>query len=159
MKVLVYDKYAQPDETVEFAELDELLKRSDYISLHCPLTPETKHIINIDAIRKMKDGAVIINTSRGGLIDSIALLGQLKIGKLGGACLDVYEEEDNLFYSDNSSLIVQDDIISRLISLPNVLVSGHQAFLTREALDQIAQTTMENIRSYFEDGVLKNPVE
>lgn len=156
MNVLVYDGYAAKTSDVRFTDLDTLLKESDFVSLHCPLTDKTFHIIDENAISKMKDHSVLINTSRGALVDSIALLENLKNGKLKGACLDVYEEEDNLFYSDLSSEIIQDDIISRLISLPNVLISGHQAFLTTEALDQIAYTTMNNIKSYLENGVLIN---
>lgn len=158
MKVIVHDDWAQKDPAVNFTDLPTLLKESDFISLHCPLTDKTFHMIDRNAISQMKDHAVLVNTSRGALVDSTALLENLKNGKLKGACLDVYEEENNLFYSDLSSEIIQDDIISRLISLPNVLVSGHQAFLTTEALEQIAYTTMENIRSYLEDGVLLNGV-
>lgn len=158
MNVLVYDNYAQDNPSVKFVDLETLLKESDIITLHCPLTDKTYHLIDSKAISTMKDHAVIINTSRGALIDSASLLKNLKNGKLKGACLDVYEEENNLFYSDLSTEIIQDDIISRLISLPNVLVSGHQAFLTTEALDQIALTTMGNIKSFLEDGILLNEV-
>lgn len=158
MNVLVYDDYAKEDPTVRFVDFNTLLKESDIISLHCPLTDKTFHIIDAKAISEMKDHAVIINTSRGALVDSVALLNNLKNGKLKGACLDVYEDENNLFYSDLSSEIIQDDIISRLISLPNVLVSGHQAFLTTEALNQIANTTMTNIKSYLDEGLLLNAV-
>ena len=138
--------------------LDEVLSKADVLSLHCPLTNDTHHMINRRTIQSMKNGAVLINTSRGGLVDSIALLGALKTGRLGGAALDVYEEETGLFYEDQSYRIVQDDIIARLISLPNVLVTSHQAFLTTEALSNIASTTIGNIVSYLAKGELKNGV-
>lgn len=158
MKVVAYDAYPSEMEGVEFLPLDEVLSKADIVSLHCPLTSETHHMIDRKSISKMKKGAILINTSRGGLVDSIALLGALKTGRLGGAALDVYEEEAGLFYEDQSYRIVQDDIIARLISLPNVLVTSHQAFLTKEALSNIAETTMDNITSYIKDGKLKNGI-
>lgn len=158
MKVVAYDAYPSEMEGVEFLPLDEVLSKADIVSLHCPLTSETHHMIDRKSISKMKKGAILINTSRGGLVDSIALLGALKTGRLGGAALDVYEEEAGLFYEDQSYRIVQDDIIARLISLPNVLVTSHQAFLTKEALSNIAETTMDNITSYIKDGELKNGI-
>lgn len=158
MDVVAYDAYPSPMDGVKFLSLGEVLSKADVLSLHCPLTKDTHHMINKKTISSMKKGAVLINTSRGGLVDSIALLGALKTGRLGGAALDVYEEETGLFYEDQSYRIVQDDIIARLISLPNVLVTSHQAFLTKEALSNIAGTTIDNIASYFDNGELKNGV-
>ena len=147
MKVLAYDVFPNID-GVEYVDMETLLKRSDLISLHCPLTPSTRHIINAKSIDKMKKGVFIVNTSRGALIDSEALLYGLLNEKLAGACLDVYEEESDLFYEDNSATIVKDDILSRLICLPNVIVTSHQGFLTREALEAISRTTLDNAESY-----------
>ena len=149
MKVLAYDKYPAPLPGVEYVELDTLFAQSDIISLHCPLTRETDHLIDRRAIDLMKPRAMIINTSRGGLIDAEALLQGLKERRLGGACLDVFEEESDLFFEDRSGHIMDDDVLARLISLPNVIVTSHQAFLTEEALDSIAQTTVTNITDYL----------
>lgn len=157
MKVLAYDVFPNLD-GVEYVDMETLLKRSDLISLHCPLTPATRHIINAKSIDNMKKGVFIVNTSRGALIDSEALLYGLLNEKLGGACLDVYEEESDLFYEDNSATIVKDDILSRLICLPNVIVTSHQGFLTGEALTNIASTTLENISEFFADGSLDNQI-
>ncbi len=157
MKVLAYDVFPNV-ENVEYVDMDTLLKRSDLISLHCPLNSSTRHIINAKSIEKMKKGVFIVNTSRGALIDSEALLYGLLNEKLGGACLDVYEEESDLFYEDNSATIVKDDILSRLICLPNVIVTSHQGFLTGEALTNIASTTLENISEFFADGSLDNQI-
>ncbi len=157
MSVLAYDKFPKC-EGVNYAALDEVIANSDIISLHCPLTPETRHIINKNTISAMKKGVIIINTSRGELIDSEALLAGIKDRKIGAACLDVYEEESDLFFEDNSGHILNDDILARLISMPNVLVTSHQAFLTVEALTAIARTTIENIRGFFERGELQNEV-
>lgn len=134
-----------------------LHEESDVISLHCPLTDETRHLINADAIGKMKKGVVIVNTSRGGLIDAEALLEGIKARKIGAACLDVYEEEADIFFEDRSGHILNDDVLSQLISMPNVIVTSHQAFLTEEALNNIAETTVGNILSYFNnDGICDN---
>lgn len=157
MNVLAYDKFPKLED-VCYTGLRELIKESDIISLHCPLTPETKHIINKDTIGLMKKGVVIINTSRGELIDSEALLSGIKDRKIGAACLDVYEEESDLFFEDNSGHILNDDTLARLISMPNVLVTSHQAFLTEEALCAIAETTVNNIRRFFEDNELENEI-
>ena len=160
MKILAYDKY--PDESiadgdkVKYVCLDELMKNSDIISLHCPLTDETHHIIDADALENCKTGVVIINTSRGALIDTAALLKAIKSRKVGGACLDVYEEESDLFFEDNSGHILDDDVLARLISMPNVIVTSHQAFLTKEALSNIAETTINNIVSYLNNGECPN---
>ena len=134
-----------------------MFQRSDIISLHCPLTDETRHMIDKEAIGKMKKGVVILNTSRGALIDAEALLEGIKVRKIGAACLDVYEEEADIFFEDRSGHILNDDLLSRLISMPNVIVTSHQAFLTEEALNNIAETTVNNIRSYFDNnGICDN---
>jgi D-lactate dehydrogenase len=157
MKVIAYDRFQAPDSGIDYMSLDDLFKRSDIISLHCPLTDETRHMIGTDAISKMKKGVVIVNTSRGGLIDAEALLEGIKARKIGAACLDVYEEEADIFFEDRSGHILNDDLLSRLISMPNVIVTSHQAFLTEEALNNIAETTVGNIQSYFEkDGICDN---
>lgn len=157
MNVLAYDPFPAPDSGIEYVTTDELFSRSDIISLHCPLTEETRHLINADAIGKMKKGVVIVNTSRGALIDAEALLEGIKARKVGAACLDVYEEEGDVFFEDRSGHILNDDLLSRLISMPNVIVTSHQAFLTEEALKNIAETTLRNIRSCFEgDGACEN---
>ena len=158
MNVLAYDKYPDKNADLNYVELDELFKQSDIISLHCPLTDETYHIVNKESIAKMKQGVMIVNTSRGALIDADALLEGIKARHIGGACLDVYEEESDFFFEDYSSHIVEDDVLARLISMPNVLVTSHQAFLTEEALSNIAQTSIENILEFFETGKCKNEV-
>ncbi len=157
MKVLAFDVF-ESNEKAEYVDMETLLKQSDVISLHCPLNPSTRHIINAKSIDKMKSNVFIVNTSRGALIDSEALLYGLLNEKIGGACLDVYEEESELFYEDNSSTIVKDDILTRLICLPNVIVTSHQGFLTGEALTNIASATLENISEYFADGTLDNRI-
>ena len=157
MNVIAYDLYPAKDSGIDYVPLDELLERSDIISLHCPLTDATRHMINTGAIEKMKKGVVIVNTSRGGLIDAEALLEGIKARKIGAACLDVYEEEADVFFEDRSGHILNDDLLSRLISMPNVIVTSHQAFLTEEALNNIAETTVNNILSCFEkDGMCDN---
>ena len=150
MEVLAYDKYPDPNAGLRYVELDELFEKSDVISLHCPLTVETDHLIRSGSIRRMKDGVVIVNTSRGGLVNTEDLIQGLKSGKIGAACLDVYEEEGDVFYEDLSGHILQDDKLVRLIAMPNVIVTSHQAFLTREALDNIAHTTVNNLVRFFE---------
>ena len=149
MKILAYDKFPAANTGLDYVELDELFRRSDIISLHCPLTPDTHHIINDEAVELMKRGVVIVNTSRGGLIDTESLINGIKVGIVGAACLDVYEEEGDLFYEDFSGHVVQDDKLVRLIAMPNVLVTSHQAFLTNEALDNIASTTVDNLLRFF----------
>ncbi len=149
MKVLAYDKYPAPGldngDTVRYVEKDELFANSDILSLHCPLTEDTYHIINDEAIEKCRRGVVILNTSRGALVDAEALLAGIKSRHVGAACLDVYEEESELFFEDNSGHILDDDVLARLISMPNVIVTSHQAFLTQEALANIAEATVQNI--------------
>ena len=157
MNVIAYDAFPAKDSDIAYVSLNELLERSDIISLHCPLTNETRHMINADAIAKMKKGVVILNTSRGALIDAEALLEGIKARKVGAACLDVYEEETDIFFEDRSGHILNDELLARLISMPNVIVTSHQAFLTEEALSNIAETTVNNIRSFFEnDGICDN---
>ena len=157
MKVIAYDAFPAKDSGIEYVTLDKLFSESDIISLHCPLTDDTKHMINSSSIEKMKKGVVIINTSRGAIIDAEALLEGIKARKIGAACLDVYEEEADIFFEDRSGHILNDELLSRLISMPNVIVTSHQAFLTEEALSNIAETTVSNIRSYFEnDGICDN---
>ena len=161
MNVLAYDKYPSReicDSNVQYVKLDTLLKESDIISLHCPLTTETYHIIDSEAIKKCKNGFVLLNTSRGALVDSDALLDGIKSRKVGAACLDVYEEESDVFFEDNSGHIMEDDTLARLISMPNVIVTSHQAFLTEEALSNIAEVTVKNIVNFFESGECENRV-
>ncbi len=162
MRVLAYDKFPAPDldngDTVRYVELKELFANSDIISLHCPLTDETHHMIDEKTIEKCKKGVVIINTSRGALVDAQALLEGIKSRKVGAACLDVYEEESELFFEDNSGHILEDDILARLISMPNVIVTSHQAFLTEEALENIAETTIRNIVDFTENGECHNEI-
>lgn len=149
MKVLAYDKFPNPDSGLTYVSLEELFRASDIISLHCPLTEDTAHLIDARSIAQMKDGVVLINTSRGGLVNTEDLITGIKEKKIGAACLDVYEEEGDLFYEDFSGHIVRDDKLVRLISMPNVIVTSHQAFLTEEALDNIAATTVNNLTSFF----------
>lgn len=153
MNVLAYDKFPNENLDVTYVDLDTLYRESDIISLHCPLLKDTEHIINRESIEKMKDGVMIINSSRGGLINTKDLIRGLKSRKIGSAGLDVYEEEGDYFFEDFSDDMVSDDTLARLISFPNVLVTSHQAFLTKEALKNIANTTLKNIRD-FENGEL-----
>ncbi|MGM9627266.1 MAG: 2-hydroxyacid dehydrogenase [Faecousia sp.] len=150
MNILAYDKFPAKDSGLHYVDLPELFEKSDIISLHCPLTEETKHLINADSIAMMKKGVTILNTSRGGLINTEDLINGIKEKKVGAACLDVYEEEGDFFYEDFSGHIVQDDKLVRLIAMPNVIVTSHQAFLTNEALDNIAMTTVNNLVKFFE---------
>lgn len=156
MKILAYDKFPAENAGIDYVPLDELYEKSDVISFHCPLNEETYHLLDAAAIEKCKKGVVIVNTSRGALIDAEALLQGIKARKIGAACLDVYEEESDIFFEDFSGHIVEDDLLARLISMPNVIVTSHQAFLTEEALSNIAETTCENIRDILENGTSKN---
>ena len=158
MNVLAYDKFRKNDDDTEYTTLENLFKCADIISLHCPLTDDTYHMINENTMRTMKKGVVIINTSRGALIDTKDLIEGIKTKKIGGACLDVYEEEADVFYEDNSSDIIDDDTLAVLLSMPNVLVTSHQAFLTEEALANIAETTVNNIKEFFDTGKCENEV-
>ena len=160
MKVLGYDIYPDHEfaqkEGMEYVSLDELYRQSDIISLHCPLTEETYHVIDEASLSKCKKGVVLLNTSRGALVDAEALLAGIKSRKVGAACLDVYEEESDLFFEDKSGHILEDDTLARLISMPNVIVTSHQAFLTEEALSNIAETTVQNIVELMATGSCPN---
>lgn len=158
MNVIAYDKFPLENSDINYVDLNTLFSRSDIISFHCPLNNETHHLLNKKNVEKLKKGVMIINTSRGALIDSEALLEGIKSRQIGGACLDVYEEESDLFFEDFSGHIVEDDTLARLISMPNVIVTSHQAFLTEEALSNIAETTTENVVSFFKDGTCKNEI-
>lgn len=154
--VIAYDKHQNEDcvkHGIEYVPLEELYQKSDIISLHVPLLPQTHHIINEAAIKQMKDGVMIINTSRGGLINTVDVIAGLKSGKIGYLGLDVYEEEGDLFFEDLSNFVIQDDVFSRLLTFPNVIVTGHQAFFTQTALQNIAQVTLKNIKDFEKDNV------
>lgn len=156
MKVIAYDVFPAPNSGIDYVTLDEIFEQSDIISLHCPLTDDTYHIIDSDSIQKMKKGVVILNTSRGALIHAEALLEGIKQRKIGAACLDVYEEESDIFFEDRSGHIINDDTLAGLISMPNVIVTSHQAFLTKEALHNIAETTVNNIQGFFSQETCPN---
>ena len=158
MRVLSYDPYPAAIDGVQNVTLDELYAQSDVISLHCPLTSDTRHIINAKSIAKMKQGVYIINTSRGGLINTPDLVEGLKDRHVGGAGLDVYEEESAFFFEDLSSEVMSDDTLARLLTFPNVLVTSHQGFFTQEALKAIAQTTLANVKEYEDDKALSNEI-
>lgn len=162
VKVLAYDVYPDllfaKEFDVEYTTLDNLYKNSDIISLHCPLTKETEYIIDNESISKMKDGVMIINTGRGKLIHSKALIQGLKKKKIGSAGLDVYEEESNYFFEDRSNRVMDDDILARLLSFNNVIVTSHQAFFTKEAMENIATTTLQNIQDFIDNKTLINEV-
>ena len=156
MRVIAYDKYPAEGAGIDYVPLERLFRESDVISLHCPLTEETYHTVNADTIGLMKKGVMLINTSRGALIDTEALIDGIKARRIGAACLDVYEEESDVFFEDFSGHIVEDDTLARLITLPNVLVTSHQAFLTEEALDNIAETTTRNIVEILKNNTCPN---
>ncbi len=161
-EVIGYDKY--PSDAfaalgARYAELDEIGDKADIISLHCPLTPETHHIVNAGTLSHAKRGALLINTSRGGLIDTEAAIEALKNGQLGGLGIDVYEQEGDLFFRDLSSTIIGDDVFQRLISFPNVIVTGHQAFFTEEAISTISQTTINSITQFASGQALTDEIK
>ncbi|MBN1379400.1 MAG: 2-hydroxyacid dehydrogenase [Gammaproteobacteria bacterium] len=162
MNVLAYDPY--PDQEfaratdIRYTPLEVIYKQADIISLNCPLTKETKGMIDLNAIEQMKQGVMIINTGRGKLVDTYALINGLKSGKIGAAGLDVYEEESDYFFEDRSLELIADDMLARLLTFPNVLMTAHQAFFTAEALHNIALTTLNNLKEYFEGGFLKNEI-
>lgn len=158
MRVLAYDKFPSKEVKAKYVSLEELYSESNIISLHCPLTNENNHMICSESIEKMKDGVIILNTSRGSLIDAEALLEGIKSKKVGAACLDVYEEETDLFFEDKSGHILHDDTLARLLSMPNVIITSHQAFLTEEALDSIAYTTVQNISDFFAGKHIENEI-
>lgn len=141
---------------VQFVDLEQLLARADIISLHCPLTPQTHHLINAQAIRQMKPGVMLINTSRGAIVDTSAIIEALKTGHIGYLGLDVYEEEADLFFEDLSNLVLQDDLFARLLTFPNVLITGHQGFFTRNALESIARITLGNLTELEQKGRCAN---
>ena len=144
MQVLAYDPYPAKGLEAEYVSVEELMRKSDVISLHCPLTSETEHIINKDTIAMMKQGVYLVNTSRGALIDTDALIDGLLQKKFGGVGLDVYEEEEGIFYEDRSGEIIQDENLARLVTFPNVLITSHMGFFTSEAMQAIATETLEN---------------
>lgn len=156
MNVIAYDKYPTENAGIKYVTKNELIKTSDIISIHCPLTAQNYHMIDENAISRMKKGVVLINTSRGALIDSEALIDGIKSRKIGAACLDVYEEEANIFFHDFSGHILNDDTITKLLALPNIIITSHQAFLTEEALSAIARITLKNIKQFFEEGFCEN---
>ena len=159
MRVLAYDVYPNKNLDVEYVDLDTIFEKSDFISLHCPLTPETHYLINENSLSKMKNGVYIVNTSRGPLINTEDLISALLTpNKIGGVGLDVYEEEGDLFYEDHSNDIMTDEKLARLTSFPNVIITSHQGFFTREAMQAIAIETMENAYAVFNDLELKNKV-
>lgn len=162
-RILVYDKFQDPEAAkemnFEYVDLDTLYKESDVISLHCPLTDDNYKMINEESLNKMKDGVVLINTSRGKLIDTKSLIKKLEEGKIGGLGLDVYEDEEEFFLNDMSNSYVRDEELSILLTMPNVVVTSHQAFFTEEALNKIALDTCENIKEFFETGECKNRVK
>ena len=153
-RILAYDPYPSKECKalgVNYTSLHNLFGESDIISLHCPLTPDTRHLIDTNALKEMKPGVVLINTSRGAVIDTMAVIKALKSGRIGYLGLDVYEEEGDLFFEDLSNEVIQDDVFARLLTFPNVLITGHQGFFTHEALEAIADTTLSNIQD-IEEG-------
>jgi D-lactate dehydrogenase len=161
-RLLAYDLYPNPaletSHALQYVSLEQLFSESDIISLHCPLTPETHHIINTEAIAQMKPGVMLINTSRGGVIDTKAVIAGLKACKIGALGLDVYEGESDLFFEDLSCKVIEDDTFTRLLTFPNVIITGHQAFFTQEALASIAKTTLENITAFEQQKACQNKV-
>jgi len=155
-RLLAYDAFPRSDLPVMYVNREKLLAESDVISLHVPLLPETYHFLKAETMAQLKRGALIVNTSRGALIEARALLDALKSGHVGGAALDVYEEEAGIFFHDLSGKVLQDDVLARLISMPNVLITSHQAFLTHEALANIASTTLETISAFERGAVPEN---
>ena len=158
MNILGFDPYPSNEFCGTHVYLEELLNESDIISLHCPLTKDNRHLINDKTVEKMKKGVFLINTSRGQLINTQSIINGLKSGKIGAAGLDVYEEETEIFFEDYSDEIIHDDTLSTVISMPNVIVTSHQAFLTREALESIAKTTINNLKDYFAGNELVNEI-
>lgn len=159
MRVLGYDMYPAGDSDIEYVSLAELFAGSDLISLHCPLTEETYHLIRRDTIAQMKDGVILVNTSRGGLVKTEDLIEGIRAGKFFAVGLDVYEEENDKVYEDLSDHILQSSTMARLLSFPNVMVTSHQGFFTREALDAISRVTMDNAQAFLEGKSLKNEVK
>lgn len=158
MEIAAHDPHPVPDADWKYLPLEDLLGRSDVLSLHCPLTEQSHHLLNREAFTAMRPGAFLVNTSRGALIDSEALLDALNRGTLRGAALDVYEEESDYFFEDRSDATNRDEVLALLVSHPNVLLTSHQAFLTREGLDAIAETTLQNLDAFFAGETLANEV-
>jgi D-lactate dehydrogenase len=161
-KVIAYDKYEREDLKklgIEYLDLESCISKSDIISLHCPLNEETKYMINSQRITHMKEGVMLINTSRGGLINTRDVIEALKHEKIGYLGIDVYEQEEKLFFEDFSETILKDDLIGRLLTFPNVLITSHQGFLTQEALDQISKVTLENLQCFVDNKACKNEVK
>ena len=144
MEILCYDPYPVEGLKAKYVSREEIFKKSDIITFHCPLTEDTKYMVNAETIKIMKDGAIIVNTSRGAIVETTSLVNALKVGKFSGVALDVYEEEDDYFFEDRSNEIINSDELSRLLTFPNVLITSHQAFFTTEAMKAIAETTLEN---------------
>ena len=167
-RVLAYDLYPNKEfgdcaasrrhRYGEYVSLEDLLSRSDIISLHCPLTEDTHHLIDSDSITLMKPGVMLVNTSRGGLVDTQAVIQGLKSRQIGHLALDVYEQESNIFFEDLSGEIIQDDVFERLLTFPNVIITGHQAFFTEDALNNIAETTLGNITAIASDRPCPNQI-
>lgn len=160
-KIMAYDKFPSEEMKnlgVEYATFDQVIEQSDIISLHCPLTPETHHIINTGSLSKMKKGAMLINTSRGKLIDTASVIEALKSEQLGSLAIDVYEQEEKLFFRDLSEQVIRDDQISRLMTFPNVLITAHQGFFTKESMEQITLTTLKNIDDFIAGRESENDV-
>jgi D-lactate dehydrogenase len=143
---------------MEYRELDALLPEADIVSLHCPLTPATRHLIDAARLQRMKPGAMLVNTSRGAILDTVAVVESLKAGHLGHLGLDVYEEEEKLFFEDLSGTVIEDDVFARLLTFPNVLITGHQAFFTEQAMHAIAETTLANIDAFARSGAVQHSV-
>lgn len=162
MRIISYDPFPNYDAAkeigFEFVDLDTLYRESDIISLNCPLTKDTRYMINRESMKKMKDGVLLVNTGRGMLIDSVDLIEALKDKKIGAVALDVYEEEEDYFFEDKSNQVIEDDVLGRLLSFYNVLITSHQAFFTREAMEEITRTTLDNIKEFQEGLPLTNAV-
>ena len=160
MKVLAYDVYKNPElDFATYVSLDELLENSDLVSLHCPLMDQTYHLINRDTIQKMKDGVILVNTSRGGLVKTEDLIEGIRARKFFGVGLDVYEEETNNVFEDRSDEILEHSTTARLLSFPNVMITSHQGFFTQEALEAISYTTLENAMAYEKGNITENEVK
>lgn len=157
LKVIAYDPF--PQEGIDYVDLDTLFRESDFISLHCPLTDDSYHLVDEKRFAQMKSTAILVNTSRGALVDSVALVEALWNKRLRAAALDVYEEESNYFFEDRSEEIMDDATLQLLVSMPNVLLTSHQAFLTEEALSNIAETTLNNVKEFFLNGNVVNEVK
>jgi D-lactate dehydrogenase len=159
--VLAHDPRPNPElsaQGVKYVSMEEIFSKSDIVSLHCPWTPSTHHLIDAEAVESMKPGVMIINTSRGALLDTSAVIEGLKQKRIGALGIDVYEEESGLFYEDHSNEIMQDEMLARLLTFPNVIVTGHQAFFTKEAIQNIAETTLSGFTEFAEKGVCKNAI-